>query len=126
MKHIIYCLFAMSISLSGHVHAGYRIISQDLKLTPEHISVKFSPSIYKKEAVITYRRCPSCEWQERVFTPSTTYMVKSAKVSFKKLKKIVQSYKLNPPSEGYRIYISIDTRNNEIFAIDWDITELKQ
>jgi hypothetical protein len=108
------------------VLAGYRVISQDLKLTPEHISVKFSPSIYKKEATITYRRCPSCEWQERIFTPKTTYRVNSSKVNFKELKKAVKSYKLNPPSEKYRIYIAIDKRNNEIFAIDWDITELRQ
>ena len=48
-------------------------------------------------------------------------MVKGFVVSFKEFKKAVQTYKANPPSGGYKVYLSNDTRNNGIFAIEWDI-----
>lgn len=117
-------VFIISVFLLIGVSANatnYRIISLDIKLNANDINIKFSPSIYKEEAVVSYRRCPTCEFEDRIFTNNTEYMVKGFTVNFQEFKKAVFSYKANPPARGYKVYLSNDIRNNEIFSIELDI-----
>ena len=121
MKLLITSTIWLCLLTGTNVHAGYRIISLDLKVSSDSINITFSPSLYKEEATISYRRCLSCDWQDRVVTEGTEFMVKGFSTNFQEFKKAVQSYKANPPSQDYKVYLSTDTRNNEIFAIEWDI-----
>lgn len=121
MKFITHSILWLCLLIGTNVLAGYRIISLDIKVNADDIRIQFSPSLYKEEATITYRRCSDCPWQDRVVTKNTEYMVKGLNVTFPDFKKAVLSYTANPPSKGYKVYLSNDTRNNEIFAIEWDI-----
>jgi hypothetical protein len=126
MKIILTPLALLCLLTGTNVHAEYRVISEDYKFSSQDISIKFSPSLYKQEATVSYRICPSCQWQERIFTVGTQYSVKDQPVNFKEFKQVVKKYKYNPPSDGFRTYLSIDRRNNEIFSIEWDIVELNK
>lgn len=111
------------LTTSINTQAGYRIISHDYIVNADDIKLTFNPSLIKQTVEVSFQRCPSCEWLDKVTTDETDFFLKEIPISYKDFKKSVKSYQYNPPSKKYRALISIDTRNNEIFSINWNYVE---
>lgn len=124
MKINVTKLLFLSLFLSSACIAEYQVLNQDYLLGSHQVKISFSPSLMKEEFSIEYQPCPNCSWLKAQSYNDTELFYKTLPVDFKTFKKKVKSYKYNPPNHKYRAYISLDTRNNNIFTIKWDHVEL--
>lgn len=117
-------LLLQCLLLVSHSHAGYKIINHDYILAADQIKINFDPSLIKESAEISFQPCRSCQWLTAQTTLETKYYHQYELIPFKKFKQKVKSFLHNPPKDGYKVLISIDTRNKDIFNIKWNYVEL--
>lgn len=126
MKSLIKVLPIIAITFIANLTMAseYKVINRDFILGSHQIEIEFSPSLVKEEISISYQPCPNCEWKKASSNDETEFYFRTLPVEFKKFKERVKQYKYNPPKHKYKAFISIDSRNNNIFTIKWDYVEL--
>lgn len=129
MKSILNIIMTATLLLSTFIapsysYAGYKVLSHDYILAADQIKIKFDPSIIKESAKISFQPCQGCQWIEAQSYKDTEYFHQYEIIPYKKFKQKVKSFLHNPPKGGYKILISVDTRNNNIFNIKWNYVEL--
>jgi len=125
IKKLVIYIFLCTLSFSSFSNVNnYKVISSDYIVSSTQMKIEFNPSIIKKSAKISFQPCLGCPWLDSQTYEGTDYFHKYEKISYKKFKQKVKSFQYNPPKDGYKILISIDNRNNNIFNIKWNYVEL--
>jgi hypothetical protein len=124
MNKIIASFILLSAFLSISSHSNYDIINEDYILGSEQIEIQFHPSLIKKFAHVKFQPCMNCKWIEAKTYKDTQYFDQYLQIDFKHFRKLVKRDLRTPPKDGYRVFISIDKRNNNIFNMKWDYVEL--
>lgn len=122
MKLLLSFILIQWCFIAPLTHA-YTIINRDYILLSEQVRINFSPSVYKKEAEVSFQTCSTCPWKSYQVNEKTEFYNKKIPVDFLVFKKQVKSDEYNPPSQINKVYISINNKSNEVFNIWWNYVE---
>lgn len=127
MKKILFlsiCILSLLSTLASA--SNYRMINSDYILNANQIDIKFSKSVYKEEAVVSFKNCALCPSESFSINANSDLYLQHLATNFSKFKQQVMSDKAQYNKNSNKVLISLDSRagKDQVFSIKWNYTEL--
>jgi hypothetical protein len=102
------------------------MINSDYILNTNQIDIKFSKSVYKEEAVVSFKNCALCPSGSFSINANSDLYLQHLATDFSKFKQQVMSDRVQHKKNSNKVLISLDSRagKDQVFSIKWNYTEL--